>query len=227
MGQAERQGLGSHRRRRADSGRAKEESRYKRTPRAPTWRSCKSTSKEMEVRAPPHSHFISLFSALLLMQHSLSLAKLIRPTHSVIARRDDDVRDNRLSGLLRQEEDEVRLARAGPRSCARRAWTSTYVIEDDQVLFSSQTGLHAGEIRDYALTQPECVAVEWNSRRVARPAETEEWKAKNEVAKAKREAAKKEKDAEEAKVKKAEAKLKAKRKRQKKTRRMRSERSVV
>ena len=93
---------------------------------------------------------------------------------------------------------------------------ATYVIEDDQVLFSSQTGLHAGEIRDYALTQPECVAVEWNSRRVAGPAETEEWKAKNEGAKAKREAAKKEKDAEEAKVKKAEAKLKAKRKKAKK-----------
>lgn len=27
---------------------------------------------------------------------------------------------------------------------------STYVIEDDQVLFSSQTGLHAGEIKECA-----------------------------------------------------------------------------
>lgn len=56
---------------------------------------------------------------------------------------------------------------------------TTYVIEDDQVLFSSNTGLHAGEIRDYALEQPECVAVEWNSKRTPGPAETPEWIAKH------------------------------------------------
>jgi hypothetical protein len=32
------------------------------------------------------------------------------------------------------------------RACARR-----YVIEDDQILFSSQHGLHADEIRQFAL----------------------------------------------------------------------------
>ena len=32
------------------------------------------------------------------------------------------------------------------RACARR-----YVIEDDQILFSSQHGLHANEIRQFAL----------------------------------------------------------------------------
>jgi len=93
---------------------------------------------------------------------------------------------------------------------------STYVIEDDQVLFSSQTGLHAGEIRDYAIEQPECVAVEWNSQRTPGPAETPEWKAKDAVKKAERDAKKKQEEAEKEALKKAEAKLKKKRKRGKK-----------
>ena len=92
----------------------------------------------------------------------------------------------------------------------------TYVIEDDQVLFSSQTGNHAHEIRDYVLEQKECVAVEWNSKRTPGPAETEEWKAKDAAKKAEKEAAKQKKDAEEAAVKKAEEKLAKKRKAKKK-----------
>ena len=112
-----------------------------------------------------------------------------------------------------------------------------YVIENDQILFSSQHGLHAGEIKQFALEarshprpvctptapapsrphpparppplvsrpssppplcplspgrrpwwqQPECVAVEWNQNRVAGPAETAEWRAKDAVKKAARE----------------------------------------
>lgn len=54
-----------------------------------------------------------------------------------------------------------------------------YVIEDDQVLFSTQAGLHANEIRDYVTQQPECVAVEWNQARTPGPAETVEWKVKD------------------------------------------------
>ena len=38
-------------------------------------------------------------------------------------------------------------------------------------LFSSQTGLHAHEIRDYVTQQPECVAIEWNSQRTPGPAD--------------------------------------------------------
>ena len=87
---------------------------------------------------------------------------------------------------------------------------ATYVIEDNQVLFSSQTGLHAGEIRDYVVTQPECVAVEWNNNRTPGPAETKEWKKKDEALKAEKEATRKKKDEEEAAVKKAEQKAKAK-----------------
>ena len=75
---------------------------------------------------------------------------------------------------------------------------ATYVIEDDQVLYSSQTGLHAGEIRDYVLEQPECVAVEWNQQRTAGPAETPEWRAKNEARKAEGEAKRKKKEQEDA-----------------------------
>ena len=93
---------------------------------------------------------------------------------------------------------------------------NTYVIENDQVLFSSNTGLHAGEIRDYALTQPECVAVEWNQKRVLGPAATPEWIKADEERKAvndAKKAAKKEKD--EA-IKKAEEKAKRKKKKKKK-----------
>ena len=94
---------------------------------------------------------------------------------------------------------------------------STYVIEADQVLFTSQAGLHAHEIRDYVLQQPEVVAVEWNSNRVPGPAETEEWKARDAKKKAEKEATKKAKDEEDAAVKKAEAALKKKKKKRRKT----------
>ena len=60
------------------------------------------------------------------------------------------------------------------------------MIETDQILFSSQHGLHAKEIKEFALKQPECVAVEWNQNRVAGPAETPEWRAKDEIKKAER-----------------------------------------
>ena len=56
-------------------------------------------------------------------------------------------------------------------------------VRRSQVLFSTNKGLHAHEIRDYALTQPECVAVEWNQQRTPGPAETPEWKAKDEAQK--------------------------------------------
>jgi len=93
---------------------------------------------------------------------------------------------------------------------------STYVIEDDQVLFSTQAGGHASEIRDYVVQQTECVAVEWNSQRTPGPAETEEWIAKNEVKKAEKKAAADAKKAEEEAVKKAEEKAAKRRKRAKK-----------
>ena len=92
----------------------------------------------------------------------------------------------------------------------------TYVIEADQVLFSTQTGYHAHEIRDFVSKQKECVAIEWNQVRTPGPAETPEWKAKDAVKKAekdKNQAAAKET---EEKTKKAEEKLKRKRKAAKK-----------
>ena len=45
----------------------------------------------------------------------------------------------------------------------------TYVIEADQVLFSTQTGYHAHEIRDFVSKQKECVAIEWNQVRTPGP----------------------------------------------------------
>ena len=93
---------------------------------------------------------------------------------------------------------------------------TTYVIEDDQVLFSSQTGLHAHEIRDYVTQQPECVAVDWNQQRYSGPAETAEWKAKDAVKKAARDEANAKKKAEEEAVKKAEEKKKKKTKKKRK-----------
>lgn len=88
-----------------------------------------------------------------------------------------------------------------------------YVIDDDQVLFSSQAGLHAHEIHDYVLTQKECVSVEWNSKRTVGPAETPEWRARDEEKKAAKKAINDAKEAEAAAVKKAEAKArKAKKK---------------
>ena len=92
-----------------------------------------------------------------------------------------------------------------------------YVIEDDQILFSSQHGLHADEIKQFALQQPECVAVEWNQNRVAGPAETEEWKAKNAVKKAAKDAEVATKKAEkEAQDKAAASKAKKKKKKKQK-----------
>jgi len=88
-----------------------------------------------------------------------------------------------------------------------------YVIEDDQILFSSQHGLHANEIKQFALQQPECVAVEWNQNRVAGPAETEAWKAKNAVKKAAKDAEVAERKTEkEAQDKAAASKAKKKKK---------------
>jgi hypothetical protein len=95
-------------------------------------------------------------------------------------------------------------------------WDCRYVIEDDQVLFSTQTGTHAGEIRDYVTKQKECVAVEWNQKRTPGPAESEEWKAKDAVKKAKREEERKQKEAEDAAIKAREEKLKKKKKKKKK-----------
>jgi hypothetical protein len=92
---------------------------------------------------------------------------------------------------------------------------TTYVIEDDQVLFSSQTGLHAHEIRDYVTQQPECVAIDWNQQRHPGPAETDEWKAKDAVKKAAKEEANAKKKAEEEALKKAEAKKKKKKRKKK------------
>lgn len=93
---------------------------------------------------------------------------------------------------------------------------STYVIEDDQVLFSSQSGMHAHEIRDYVTKQPECVDVTWNSQRHPGPADSAEWNAKNEVKKAKKKEEDDIKAAEKEAVKKAEEKLKKKKKKRKK-----------
>merc|ERR1711865_490271 len=88
---------------------------------------------------------------------------------------------------------------------------STYVIEENQILYQSQTGKHAYEIRDYALTQPECVAVEWSSKRISGPAETPAWIEKDEA----RKAAKKEKD-DQIKAEKEAAEKAAKKKKKKK-----------
>jgi len=91
-----------------------------------------------------------------------------------------------------------------------------YVIEDDQILFSSQHGLHADEIKQFALQQPECVAVEWNQNREAGPAETEEWKAKSAVKKAAKDAVVAKKKAEKLAQEAAASKAKKKKKKKKK-----------
>merc|ERR1719491_506084 len=91
-----------------------------------------------------------------------------------------------------------------------------YVIEDDQILFSSQHGLHADEIKQFALQQPECVAVEWNQNREAGPAETEEWKANSAVKKAAKDAVVAKKKAEKLAQEAAASKAKKKKKKKKK-----------
>ena len=85
-----------------------------------------------------------------------------------------------------------------------------YVIEDNQILFATQLGFHAHEIKTFALQQPETVAVEWNQHRTPGPAETKEWKAKNEAAKAASAAAKAQAAEAKKKAEEAEAKRKAK-----------------
>ena len=85
-----------------------------------------------------------------------------------------------------------------------------YVIEDNQILFATQLGFHAHEIKTFALQQPETVAVEWNQHRTPGPAETPEWKAKNEAAKAASAAAKAQAAEAKKKAEEAEAKRKAK-----------------
>merc|ERR1719379_2852923 len=65
-----------------------------------------------------------------------------------------------------------------------------YVIEDNQILFATQLGFHAHEIKEFVLAQPETVAIEWNQVRTPGPAETPEWKAKDEKRKAEAKAAK-------------------------------------
>ena len=93
---------------------------------------------------------------------------------------------------------------------------SAYVIENDTVLFSTQAGMHAAEIKHFALEQPECVAVEWNQKRTPGPAETAEWKERDAEKKAKKEAAKAEKDAAKKEAEAAEAKANAKKKKRRK-----------
>eukprot|EP00316_Scyphosphaera_apsteinii_P009196 CAMPEP_0119311500 /NCGR_PEP_ID=MMETSP1333-20130426/22645_1 /TAXON_ID=418940 /ORGANISM="Scyphosphaera apsteinii, Strain RCC1455" /LENGTH=238 /DNA_ID=CAMNT_0007315887 /DNA_START=26 /DNA_END=742 /DNA_ORIENTATION=+ len=89
---------------------------------------------------------------------------------------------------------------------------TAYVIENDMILFSSQSGKFAKEIKEYALSQPECVAVDWNSKRTAGPAETEEWKAKDAVKKKEKEEEKARKEEEKKAVEAAEKRLKNKKK---------------
>ena len=100
---------------------------------------------------------------------------------------------------------------------------NTYVIEADQVLFSTNAGLHANEIQDYVLQQKECVAVTFNSNRRSGPADSAEWKAKDAASKAEKEAKKKEKDDAEAAVKRYEEQRKRKKKAEKKRRRKEKE----
>ena len=93
---------------------------------------------------------------------------------------------------------------------------NVYVIEDDQVLLSTQHGLHVNEIKEYVLKQPECVAVDLNSARTPGPAETEEWKARDaekKAAKAKRDEATK---AEKEKDKKTQEWLEKRKKKKRK-----------
>ena len=40
-----------------------------------------------------------------------------------------------------------------------------YVVKDDTILFSTNAGRHAREIKEFVLKQKECVAVEWNQQR--------------------------------------------------------------
>ena len=63
-----------------------------------------------------------------------------------------------------------------------------YVVRNDALLFATQVGRHAREIKEFVLEQPECVALEWNQKRIPGPAETEDWKARDAAAKADRDA---------------------------------------
>ena len=109
MGQAERQGLGSHRRRvglRRGEGGIRVQAAAAQGHRHGEAAKGKGQG-DGGSRATAFAHFISLFSALLLILFlalSLSLAEAHRRLTGD-ERADDDVRDNRLSGLLRQEED--------------------------------------------------------------------------------------------------------------------------
>ena len=89
---------------------------------------------------------------------------------------------------------------------------SVYIIEADVVLFSTQAGLFANEIREFVLSQPECVAVEFNSQRTAGPAETAEWRARDAAKKAEKEAKNKAAEAAKAAEEKRRRKKAAKRK---------------
>mmetsp|Transcript_19391 Transcript_19391/g.64055 ORF Transcript_19391/g.64055 Transcript_19391/m.64055 type:complete len:234 (-) Transcript_19391:1718-2419(-) len=91
-----------------------------------------------------------------------------------------------------------------------------YVVDNATILFSTNHGLFADEIVEFALEQPECVATDWNSKRTPGPAETPEWKAKDEV----RKAAKAKADAEAKAAKEAAEKAakRAKRRRRRKKR---------
>ncbi len=57
----------------------------------------------------------------------------------------------------------------------------TFIIEDDQVIFSTKFGRHAHQIRDFVLAQPECVKLDWDLDHFEGPALTPEWKVKNEA----------------------------------------------
>lgn len=93
-----------------------------------------------------------------------------------------------------------------------------YVVKDDTVLFSTNAGLHAKEIKEFVLKQEEVVAVEWNQQRTPGPAETAVWKARDAAKKAQLEAERKATEAATAqkngksKGKKGKRKGKAKRK---------------
>lgn len=118
------------------------------------------------------------------------------------------------------EADQVRSpanARPEPRPRPRLsrtllAFTPPSISRLIQVLFSTNSGSFSNEIKEYALKQPNCVSVTFNSNRVAGPAETPEWIEKNEAKKAAKAATKKAKDDAEAAVKRHEEKLKQKKK---------------
>ncbi|KAL1503868.1 hypothetical protein AB1Y20_012332 [Prymnesium parvum] len=114
-------------------------------------------------------------------------------------------------GCCEKKKTEAHATRWASLLRASGLEATTYVIEEDKVLFSTQAGLHAHEIRDFVTKQAECVAVEWNQVRTPGPAETPEWKARDEKKTAEKKAMK------EAQAASKTDERKAKRKRKKKS----------